>query len=206
MKRICFDIASNLWIPRECGFINEPSQAREIARYRFKDKPCKFWAATAFDASTQESDDFTDYNKLYEYLARADEIITFNGRTYDLVVLEELVGKEAMWNLLRKPHHDLRGWKMNFSLRGAIASLLPQIALSYDDILSNRSTELLDLFDDENIISRLADTYRDAKFTLALFEQYEASGDTCYTFRNDWTDSPNAPSSDSPTCETTTSD
>jgi hypothetical protein len=105
MKRVCFDIGSNYFHNPLHGFMNEPAHAREY----FKDKTFEFHAATAFDSSSRKFKDFTDHKKLFAYLLRADEIVTFNGRTCDFIVLEKLIGEESMADLWRKPHHDLRG-------------------------------------------------------------------------------------------------
>lgn len=179
MKRICFDIGSNLFHDFRDGFISEPSQARLY----YAGKPCRFDAATTFDSSSREFKNFTDYNELFAGLLKADEIITFNGRIYDLIVLQKLVGDHSMKELLRKPHHDLCGWR-DYELKRSISIVLPDMAASFDAVYSERAAELGDSYN-ESLTPKLANTYRDVKFTYALSEQYLVSGNSEYTFLND---------------------
>lgn len=180
MKRVCFDIGSNYFHDPLQGFMNEPSQARCY----FVDKTFKFYSATTFDSSSRQFKDFTDHKKLFAYLLRADEIITFNGRTCDLIVLENLVGVEAMGALWRKPHHDLRGWQGYHKLETAVSKFLPGIAASFESVQSDRFAKLRNALDKEFVAKHLANTYRDVKFTFALFTRYLASGDSECTFHD----------------------
>jgi hypothetical protein len=181
MKRVCFDIGSNYFYNGLYGFMNEPSQARCY----FEDKTFKFYAATAFDSSSRRFRDFTDYKKLFAYLLKADEMITFNGRTCDFIVLERLVGTEAMRSLWKKPHHDLRGWGGEFKLASAVSEFLPNIKASFDTVQSNRLDQIRKSYGNEFIAEHLANTYRDTKFTWVLFQKYLASGSSEHTFHND---------------------
>lgn len=181
MKRICFDTGSNYFYNSLNGFMNEPSQAR----WHFEDKTFKFYAATTFDSSSRRFKDFTDYRKLFAHLLKADEIITFNGRTCDLIVLERLIGVDAMKNLWQKPHHDLRGWQGYHSLKSAVSKFLPSTVGAFDQVESDRFARIRNSLDSEFVASHLANTYRDVKFTWALFRKYQASGDSEQTFRND---------------------
>jgi hypothetical protein len=187
MKRVCFDTGSNYFSDLH-GLTLEPSEARCY----FKNKEFEFHAATTFDSSSRKFKDFTDHKKLFDYLLRADEIITYNGRMCDLVVLEKLVGVEAMVNLWRKPHHDLRSWRGAFGLKNAVTRFLPDIAESFDSVETDRLAKIRNLYDGkfiaghdgDFIAEKLANTYRDAKFTFALFRRYLASGDSECTFHN----------------------
>lgn len=114
----------------------------------------------------------------------ADEIITFNGRVCDFIVLEKLVGINAMKCLWQRPHHDLSGWQGYYSLNSAVSKFLPNIAASFDQVQSDRLVEILDSLDSQFIAGHLANTYRDVKFTFALFERYLASGDSEQTFND----------------------
>ena len=180
MKRVCFDIGSSYFHNSLDGFMNEPSQARQY----FEGKTFRFYAATTFDSSSRRFNDFTDHKRLFAYLLRADEIITFNGRTCDLIVLEKLVGVEAMKPLWHKPHHDLRGWQGYNSLRSAVSKFLPNIAASFETVQTERQAKIRNSFDSEFVAEHLANTYRDTKFTFALFERYLASGDSENTLRD----------------------
>jgi len=180
MRRICFDTGSNYFHNTLHGFLNGPSDAR----WYFEDKTFSFYAATTFDSSSRRFRDFTDYQKLFAYLLKADEIITFNGRTCDLIVLENLVGTEAMKSLWQKPHHDLRGWQGYHSLKSAVSKFMPKAAASFDQVESDRFAELRSSLGSEFVAGHLANTYRDAKFTFALFRRYLASGDSEQTFHD----------------------
>jgi hypothetical protein len=161
--------------------MNTPAQARDY----FDSKTFKFHAATVYDSSNRKYKGFTDHNELFDYLLKADEIITFNGRICDLIVLEKLVGEESIRSLWRKPHHDLCGWRLEFRLKRAISNLLPDMAVSWETVKSERLAKICKSLDNDFVADHLADTYRDVKFTLALFRLYERSGDKEYTFQDD---------------------
>jgi hypothetical protein len=180
MRRICFDIASNYFHHGTDGFLNEPSDAREY----FRDRTFRFDAATVLDSSNRTAIDFTNSFELLECLVSGDEIISFNGRTSDLIVLEKLVGEGPMRMLWLKPHHDLRGWRNYFKLETACSGLMPGIAASFNKIESERLAKIRKSYSSDFIASRLANTYRDAKVTLELFDLYLMSGDSSHTFRD----------------------
>ncbi len=174
-RRVCFDIASNYF---SRGWFRGPNEARSY----FRDNRFSFWAATAFDDSTQQFTDFTDYNELLSFLVDADEIITFNGRKCDLVVLESLVGEEPMRMVWGKPHHDLTGWRFCWKLENATRDLLPDLASRFESTIAERRAELGAPDSDSRIMDDLAGTYRDVKFTYALFVEYLKSGDSDRTY------------------------
>jgi hypothetical protein len=182
-RRACFDIACSYNTGR--GWLEGPNEARshfrdivdEVRKCRFH-----FWAATVFDDSTQQYADFTDQHELFEFLVDADEIITFNGRKYDLVVLEYLVGEEPAKAIWGKVHHDLTGWRGYWSLEQAAKHLLPEMASGFESTLSERWAELGSPDSDSRKFNDLAGTYRDVKFTYALFLEYLKSGDSDRTF------------------------
>jgi hypothetical protein len=187
MKRVCFDTGSSYFCNLH-GLTLEPSEARCY----FKDTNFSFHAATTFDSYSRKFKDFTDHKKLFAYLLQADEIITYNGRMCDLIVLEKLVGVEAMVNLWRKPHHDLSSWNDAFGLKNAVYRFLPDIAASFETVQIDRLAKIRNLYDGkfieghdgDFIAEKLANTYRDSKFTFALFRQYLKSGDSDRTFHD----------------------
>jgi hypothetical protein len=62
---------------------------------------------------------------------------------------------------------------------------LPEkVAASFEAMESGRLVELCNAIDNEWLAEKLANTYRDAKFTLKLFELYLASGDSERTFHD----------------------
>jgi RNase_H superfamily len=178
MKRVCFDIATNLYRdPTRNAWLNSPEDAREC----FQEQTCKFHAATMFD-SDKKYNSFSHHEELFAYLVNADEIITFNGRIYDLIALEHLIGESSVRALWEKPHHDLHDWRGQQSLRGAVERFLPELAPSFETTRKDRLDEISKSYDNGFIASHLADTYRDVKFTYALFEKYRDSGGTDRTF------------------------
>lgn len=181
MKRVCFDSASNYYHDFKNGWLSEPGDARA----GFGGKVFRFDAATAFLHSTGKCFDIVDYHSLFDLLSEADEIITFNGRTCDLIVLESLIGEADMRSIWAKPHHDLRGWRGQNSLSGAVGLLRPERAQSFASMESARRTTLSKKKGYSDFTrERLANTYRDARFTLDLFRLYLASGDTEFTFQD----------------------
>ena len=180
MRRVCFDTGSDYYWDGRRGFLNEPSQARAC----FKDRKFKFYAATTFDSHIRRFTDFTDPQSLLSHLQSADEIVTFNGRTCDLIVLESVLGREAMDVIWRKPHHDLRGWKA-FSLKDSVGSQLPRdVASSFEEVENQRRHKTKKSCDNEFISGKLGNTYRDTRFTYALFLKYLKSGSSEYTFHD----------------------
>jgi hypothetical protein len=180
-RRVCFDIACSFYANKM--WLEGPNDARAyFLDFMERGKRFNFWAATVFDDSNRQYTDFTDYNDLFVYLTEADEIITFNGRKYDLVVLEHLVGEEPAKTLWAKPHHDLTGWRGCWKLEEAAKSLSPDLALRFESAIAERRAELGGLDADNRILDDLAGTYRDAMFTYALFTEYLRSGDSDRTF------------------------
>ncbi len=177
MKRVCFDTASDYNYANFRPYLNTPEQARE----RFSGKSFTFHAATAFVHETGEYFDFTNHDDLFAFLIEADEIVTFNGRTCDLIMLESLIDEDSFKKLWEKPHHDLKGWK-NQSLEGSISLSIPELKQSYDGLYFEAHYTELNSIKNDFIRRHLAGTYRDAKSTLELFRLYLASGDTDYSF------------------------
>ena len=115
MNQVCLDIASSYYWDGRRGWLNDP----EDARVNFQGESFRFHAATVFENTTGKHFDFTDHRELYDFLIEADEFVTFNGRTCDLIVLESLIGENNSAKLWKKIHHDLKGWRGNWSLRNA---------------------------------------------------------------------------------------
>jgi hypothetical protein len=177
MRRICFDIASSYYNPPLVWF-EGPNEARR----HFKDTKFRFWAASTFDDLEERFASFTNYNELLAKLVEADEMVSFNGRKSDLVVLENLAGEEAARALWGKKHHDLTGWCGHWKLIDAIGRLLPELVPQFESVRTERRAELGDSCADTYIAGDIAGTYRDVRFTYALFSKYLESGDTDRTF------------------------
>lgn len=186
MRRICFDISSSYYFhgPSRGGYLNDPSDARDF----FEGRTFRFHAATAFDSTARRFRIFTDYKKLFNCLLTADEIITYNGRICDLIVLDKLVGAEKAECLWRKPHHDLIGWGCDWKrkLPEAVKMLLPSKAASWKTLADQRFVMLKGTIHNDFVAGHLAETYRDTWFTRALFRLYEKSGNYSHTFCDDW--------------------
>lgn len=180
MKRVCFDIACNAFHNFRDGWLGDPITARQY----FEQKDIRFYAATACVCEAEDFIDFTDFGDLLGCLAGADEIVSFNGRVYDLIMLEKLVGRDAASAVWEKPHHDLAGWRGCHSLKEAVSRFLPQLAASFESAWVARRSDLLHASHSDFQRDQLAGAYRDSKFTRALFRQYVMSGDNDFTFRD----------------------
>jgi hypothetical protein len=180
VKRVCFDIGVSHWRRPGSPFLNTPDDARDY----FSEETVVFRAATAYDSLTRKYKDFTDYRKLLDCLDTADELISFNGRIWDLIIIEKLAGEDAMKSVWQKPHHDLAGWHVNWKLENAVKELPPHIASSYESIQSERLRKICNRVNNDLVASHLANTYRDTKFTYALYRMYAKSGETDRTFQD----------------------
>lgn len=184
-RRLCFDIASS-WFYGLYGWLKSPNDARR----HFRDSSFNFWAATVFDESSKRYLDFVDINDLFSCLSKADEIITFNGRNCDLVVIEKLVGEEAAKILWAKTHHDLAGWRGRNSLNQAMCDFVPDLYQRSDSVKAARQRELESYCSmsgpllDTDRMHDLVGTYRDTLFTYELFKRYLESGDSDRTFND----------------------
>lgn len=118
---------------------------------------------------------------LLSYLLMADEIISFNGRTYDLISLEKLLGSELVQPIWNKVHHDLKGWREQ-GLKNSIRVAEPHLYPIFESTFENRFAELHSSGKTDFISHHLANTYRDTKFTYELFLKYLESKDFEFTF------------------------
>jgi hypothetical protein len=183
MKRVCFDTGSNYFYdPTRNGWLRDPAHARE----HFSAKKLRFDCASALIVGESTTAyDFVNAKDFVEFLTEeADEIITYNGRKCDLIVLEHAIGEHAMEGVWHKPHHDLTGWPTDYGLRITISKLLPDLAQNYDSIREDRSKMLIDQGLSRFIALKLADCYRDATFLAKLWDLYSASGSISHTRSN----------------------
>lgn len=175
MRRMCFDTASNYHRHFTDPYLNTPDDTRAFFRARYGEVLPRFLRATVFDSSTKRYRDFTDYRKLFDFLITADELISFNGRIWDLVILEKLVGEDSAQQLRQKPHYDLMGMRNKSGLRSNINESLPNRALIFEKVETDRLEKIRHRFDLDTAMS-LANTYRDTMFTYMLFREYERCG------------------------------
>jgi hypothetical protein len=185
MIRICFDTASNFYHDYEDPFLYTPSDVRRYFRSK-KMREKRFHGATACNSQDQKFTDFTGPLELLSFLLQADEIISFNGRKWDYIVLEQLIGEREVAALWLKPHYDLVGWRSYWSLKDSVSHFLPEIASSFDEVETERCVlmQSLNQYDDFTR-GHLANTYRDTKFTFELLERYIESGDSSFKFQDD---------------------
>jgi hypothetical protein len=176
-RRVCFDTASSYFLSPEV-WLDGPAEARA----HFKDQAFQFWAASAFDEATHQYHGFQTPEDLLTLLRDADEIVTFNGRKCDLIVMEKLVGRDATRALWRKPHHDLTGWRNHWSLSSATANLLPNHGPAFEAAREKRRADLTASATGGTVAWDDTATFRDMWFTYALFQEYLKSGDTDRTF------------------------
>ncbi len=90
MKRVSFDLASGTRFPKY-DFRNTPADARLLV----PDEQIVFQAGTAWLDDPEKGIDFFDACAFAAFLANADEIISFNGRVYDLILLERLIDPDV---------------------------------------------------------------------------------------------------------------
>jgi hypothetical protein len=176
--RVCFDTASNYFWNGLGGYLNTPEQAR----CAFEGFNFRFDCATAVIIESRESFDYTDHRELFALLEQADEIVTFNGRTCDLIVLEKLLKPEESRKLWAKPHHDLKGW-LEQSLEASAKRFSPELGVQYGRLRQQR-VAILEVSKTLNDFqtSALAGTYRDAWVTFELGCAYLKSGNTDFTY------------------------
>src|SRR5262245_11335909 len=107
-QRLCFDTESNGRWPYDWPWGDIAYRRAEIHSWK-----SRFDAGVVYDQSKRSYQAFgTDQiDDLVTYLATADELVSFNGRRWDLLILENLCGRERIRKeLWSKPHHDLHGW------------------------------------------------------------------------------------------------
>ena len=119
---------------------------------------------------------------LFGLLESADELITFNGRTCDLIVLEKLLEPEESRLLWTKCHHDLKGW-LEQSLESSARRFSPGLATQYGLLRQQRFADLETAYgSNEPLRNALAGTYRDAWITSELARVYCNSDNKIFTF------------------------
>lgn len=181
MKRVSFDTSSNLFHSSGGVYLDTPDEARKC----FGSREILFHAASAFVIGEAAVHQFLEPRAFCDFLCQADELISYNGRVWDLRVMENVLGYVAMTDICCKPHHDLMGWRTSSGLKKAVETVLAISPSVFEEVQSDRNQILsaegkVDQFQ----ASHLANTYRDAKFTALLWDRYSLSGDTHRTFYN----------------------
>jgi hypothetical protein len=83
-------------------------------REYFRDRTVRFHCGVIYDAIRRRYHTFRpdEASKMVEMLSQADELISFNGKRWDLLMLEKQVGRDCVDRSLRRiHHHDLSGWQ-----------------------------------------------------------------------------------------------
>jgi hypothetical protein len=184
LRRLCFDIESDRYWSLAWGW-GTVQERRSIIR----DWKVRFDAGVVYDASTGRYRAF-DAGRLDEfvtYLATADELVSFNGRRWDLLLLENLSGegkiREALWS---KPHHDLHGWKGRYEKDDLAKTVLPPAAHALDDKWTKWHPKLLGKeptrFDRPDKVKK---GWMDVSLTCEVFRLYLAEGDGTCSYRPD---------------------
>jgi hypothetical protein len=181
-RHICFDIETNYFRSPTSGFINTPDQARsEIESWS---NELRFDAAVVFDDEFGQFADFGSPTELIEFLKGADELVSFNGRTWDLPLLERFVGKANCKSLWDKPHHDLRGW-LDCDLLISAKRSCPDLFGRSDELSREYLDEYLKKGKGDFVAFKFAKARIDVRLTYALFEGYFRGGETTFTFSGD---------------------
>lgn len=176
VERVCFDIACNAFHRFDAPWLDTFDDALQYYGDRYSGSPITFHAATAILESTGEILSFTHPKQLSECLSGADELITFNGSTYDLPILSLVLGMDRMQEVLSKPHHDVQRLQRRPALRDAARDWMDVSDSAWEQPTVSRR-EQLEAHPEYNSFQRshLSQTYRDAFFTLTLFRCLEGS-------------------------------
>lgn len=181
IRRMCFDTESSwFWDPR-WGWLET-----ESARSCFQDKSLQFNCAVVHDTARGRYLEFgpQDAPRLLATLAKADELVTYNGLVCDMIVLEHVCGADQVANSLwRIPHTDLCGWRGIYGLGALVKRVLPNRldAFAHGEDYEQRRLAARD--GESHVVWKMPKCKNDVRFTLAAFRTYLKSGDTERTFR-----------------------
>ncbi len=178
MQRLCFDTASDYFWNGSKGYLNTPEQARA----QFEGYAFKFYAATAIDFDSNQVTTYESVDLFLEDVLAADELVSFNGRTCDLIVIETFAEPEQVEALWAKTHHDLKGWLGCQKLSALAQKTAPTEFVDFDARVVSLTKDFVKAGHIDWIAEKLANTFRDSYFTNLAFAAYIASGDRDNTF------------------------
>lgn len=170
---MCFDTEGSGYLRPEYGF-----QPEDVIREYFRDRHVRFDCGIVYDAVNRRYRIFSssEARKMVGMLSQADELVSFNGKRWDLVMLEKQVGRECIDQSLRRiRHHDLSGYKGQYELNELSRSVLPvqemDRLVQYRRYKAYYETRGFDDFQS----SRLSKCRCDVQLTYAVFRRYIVS-------------------------------
>jgi hypothetical protein len=159
LRRLCFDTESDARWHYTWPWGDIPYRRAEIKTWKIR-----FDAGVVFDASTgrYHAFDADQADDLVSYLATADELVSFNGRRWDMLILENLCGEDTIQNKLwSKPHHDLSGWRGFYGLEDLSRYMLPTEFPTWGSLHTVRHQEMMNHGWTDWSASRVAKAWRD---------------------------------------------
>lgn len=132
----------------------------------------RFDCALTYDGAGHYME-FTDPRKLVDELLSADELISFNGRRCDLLILEKFCGDDYVRPLWDKVHHDLFGYRYCYSLDALAMNLIGEEATAqWERSLEEHREKLVASGQSDFWAISWSDVRDDVDRTYAVFEQY----------------------------------
>ncbi len=112
------------------------TRRRQIADLHRR-KPIRFDCAVIYDEEADAYCEIFDPDLVVDQLATADELISQNGKRWDLLVLEQLCGRDRVAPLWSIPHVDLMDisgfQKLDVLAAKFLVDELPALKRAYDD-------------------------------------------------------------------------
>jgi len=178
IRRMCFDTESNCFKHYSEPWGDIPYMRAFIARKQ----DLAFHAGVICDRTHGRYLLFSsaELEAFIAHLSEADELVSFNARRWDLLILEAVCGRDRIERMLwSKPHHDLRGWRSG-SLEDVAHSVL---GVSQEDWRGIRERRFAELDAQRRLdADKIANAWRDTHFTSELFKRYLAEGSGSRSF------------------------
>lgn len=171
MRRMCLDIECNLYLDSMSGWSTRDSTRAELA----KKNDFRFYCAVVYDAARRRYYEFLrdGLDRMIERLRTADEIITVNGRGYDLPALERECGKQKikpLWTLLR----DINGSESCYGVEELSNKLLPGRFASFKLRERKHFARLRAKGMDDFLAGNMAKCRTDVEYTAAIMRRLPA--------------------------------
>jgi hypothetical protein len=171
IRRMCFDTENGAFLSPVYGFGTEDG----IREY-FRDRSVRFDCGVVYDVLRRRYCAFREAGKMVAMLSRADELISFNGKRWDFIMLEKQVGPDCVDRSLRRiHHHDLLGWQGRYELRALARSVMPKEEMERLDDYQQYDGHYNGLGFGEFLSGRLSKCRCDVQLTYAVFRRYEAA-------------------------------
>jgi hypothetical protein len=173
IRHMCFDTESDAYRGVEYGWGEEPDDIRWY--FERRRRPVSFHCGIVYDASRHRYHDFgpNQASEMLNLLSQADELVSFNGKRWDFIILETQLGYDRVeLSLAGIRHYDLWGHKGQWSLRGLGRSVLSKNEMKRLDDESHEARYVAAGFGDF-LSSRLSKCARDVQLTYAVFRHLQ---------------------------------